>query len=77
MHLYILIHGTVANLYCILFMNKIMYSKLSLLKSPYFQTFLIFSDRWEKCMKQLAGHENRPGQLGNTGQIVLNTCDEV
>ena len=28
-------------------------------------------------MKQLAGHENRPGQLGNTGQIVLNTCDEV
>ena len=27
-------------------------------------------------MKQLSGHENRPGQLGNTGQIVLNTCDE-
>ena len=27
-------------------------------------------------MKQLAGHENRPGQLGNTGQIVLNFCDE-
>ena len=26
-------------------------------------------------MNQINGHETRPGQLGNTGQIVLNTCD--
>ncbi len=30
---------------------------------------------WQKCMGQLSGNDNRPGQLGNTGQIVLNTCD--
>ena len=26
-------------------------------------------------MQQLAGNENRPGQLGDTGQIVLTKCD--
>ena len=26
-------------------------------------------------MQQLAGNENRPRQLGNTGQIVLTKCD--
>lgn len=26
-------------------------------------------------MGQLSGDESRPGQLGNTGQIVLTTCD--
>jgi hypothetical protein len=26
-------------------------------------------------MGQLDGNENRPGQLGDTGQIVLNRCD--
>lgn len=29
---------------------------------------------WKKCMGQLNGN-NRPGQLGDTGQIVLNKCD--
>ena len=27
-------------------------------------------------MGQLSGNENRPRQLGNTGQIVLDTCDK-
>ncbi|TRY71004.1 hypothetical protein TCAL_17341 [Tigriopus californicus] len=31
--------------------------------------------RWRKCMGQLSGDENRPHELGNTGQIVLNTCN--
>ena len=26
-------------------------------------------------MQQLAGNENRPNQLGDTGQIVLTKCD--
>merc|ERR1711970_722259 len=29
--------------------------------------------RWAKCMGQLDG-SNRPGELGDTGIIVLNTC---
>lgn len=29
---------------------------------------------WKKCMGQIDGN-NRPGQLGDTGQIVLNKCD--
>jgi len=31
--------------------------------------------RWDRCMQQLAGNENRPLELGNTGQIVLTKCD--
>ena len=31
--------------------------------------------RWDRCMQQLAGGENRPGQLGDTGIIVLTKCD--
>ncbi len=36
---------------------------------------LVLTCRWKKCMGQLDGNENRPGQLGDTGQIVLNRCD--
>ncbi|XP_023327607.1 uncharacterized protein DDB_G0271670 [Eurytemora carolleeae] len=32
--------------------------------------------RWGKCMGQLDG-TNRPGQLGDTGIIVLNTCSPI
>merc|ERR1712098_262875 len=32
--------------------------------------------RWAKCMGQLDG-SNRPGQLGDTGIIVLNTCSPM
>jgi len=32
--------------------------------------------RWSKCMGQLDG-SNRPGQLGDTGIIVLNTCSPL
>lgn len=32
--------------------------------------------RWEKCMGQLDG-SNRPGQLGDTGIIVLNECTPI
>ena len=30
--------------------------------------------RWQKCMGVLDGSNNRPGQLGNTGIIVLQKC---
>uniref|UniRef100_A0A0K2TNV6 Uncharacterized protein n=1 Tax=Lepeophtheirus salmonis TaxID=72036 RepID=A0A0K2TNV6_LEPSM len=29
----------------------------------------------EKCLRQISGGGARPGQLGTTGQLVLNTCD--
>merc|ERR1712002_957187 len=32
--------------------------------------------RWAKCMGQLDG-SNRPGELGDTGIIVLNTCSPM
>jgi len=31
--------------------------------------------RWKRCMKQLVGNGVRPGELGNTGIIVLTKCD--
>lgn len=31
--------------------------------------------RWTRCMKQLVGNGVRPGELGNTGIIVLTKCD--
>ena len=30
--------------------------------------------RWQKCMGQVSGTDNRPKELGNTGIIVLNKC---
>eukprot|EP00096_Caligus_rogercresseyi_P003719 TRINITY_DN17186_c0_g1_i1.p1 TRINITY_DN17186_c0_g1~~TRINITY_DN17186_c0_g1_i1.p1 ORF type:complete len:157 (-),score=25.31 TRINITY_DN17186_c0_g1_i1:96-566(-) len=31
--------------------------------------------KFEKCLKQISGKGTRPGQLGNTGQLVLKSCD--
>jgi len=33
--------------------------------------------RWEKCMGQLDAGEQRPGQLGDTGIIVLSKCSPL
>ena len=30
--------------------------------------------RWQKCMGQVSGTDNRPKELGTTGIIVLNKC---
>ena len=33
--------------------------------------------RWQKCMGVLDGGSNRPGQLGDTGIIVLQKCGDL
>ena len=39
-------------------------------------TLMFISSRWQRCMQQLAGNENRPKQLGDTGIIVLTKCEQ-